>query len=201
MSNNIINIGSAPKFKGDYNNTSTYYKNNVVSLYGSVFISLLNEVIGLPPLMMASDGTLSFTNTNCWQCVVDNVDLYNAAPTAYEAASTANTAAANADTATAASKEQTAACKIATDLSQELNNHQPYVGTDNYVYVWDLTTVPHTYQKTDLYVKGDKGDRGDMLYATFSNNRNKIYAHSDDGDGSSFKEHCHFSRNKMIFTI
>lgn len=84
--NKIIDIGSAPIFRGEYNDKNVYYNNNVITLYGSVFIGLVNEISGLPPLTKQSNNVLVFSNTNCWKCVVDNVDLYNAAPVAYDAA-------------------------------------------------------------------------------------------------------------------
>ena len=84
--NKIIDIGSAPLFRGEYNAKSVYYNDNVVTMCGCVFIGLVNEISGIPPLTKQSNGTLVFSNTNCWNCVVDNLDLYNAAPTAYDAA-------------------------------------------------------------------------------------------------------------------
>lgn len=82
----IISIGSAPLFRGVYNNKSTYYIDNVVTMYGCVFIGLLNEMSGLPPLTKQSNNTIVFSNTNCWNCIVDNLALYNAAPVTYDAA-------------------------------------------------------------------------------------------------------------------
>lgn len=84
--NKIIDIGSAPLFRGEYNDKSAYYTNNVVTIYGCVFIALLNELVGIPPMIKQSSGTIAFSNTSCWTCIVDNSDLYNAAPTAYDAA-------------------------------------------------------------------------------------------------------------------
>ena len=46
----------------------------------------------------------------------------------------------------------------ATDSALDTANHPTYVGTDNYVYVWDKENK--TYKKTDIYVKGDKGEQG-----------------------------------------
>lgn len=39
------------------------------------------------------------------------------------------------------------------ELVKELAEHPIMVGTDNYVYTWNLTT--HTYDKTDIYVRGE----------------------------------------------
>lgn len=84
--NKIIDIGSAPLFRGEYNDKSVYYNDNVVTMYGCMFIGLLNEISGIPPLTKQSNGTIVFSNTNCWTCIVDNLALYNAAPVAYDAA-------------------------------------------------------------------------------------------------------------------
>ena len=63
------------------------------------------------------------------------------------------------------------ACEVATTNANNAatsantaaaNAKADYVGTDNYVYHWDSESS--TYKKTDLYVKGDKGAKGDSVY-------------------------------------
>lgn len=46
----------------------------------------------------------------------------------------------------------------ATESALDTANHPTYVGTDNYVYVWNKENK--VYNKTDIYVKGDKGEQG-----------------------------------------
>jgi len=65
--------------------------------------------------------------------------------------------------------EETEAAKTATTdataLAKEVANNPTKVGDDNYVYIYNTATK--SYEKTDIYVKGDKGDKGNLLYASF----------------------------------
>lgn len=57
------------------------------------------------------------------------------------------------------------ATQAAIDRAHEIADHPTKVGEDNYVYHYNEKTKQ--YNKTDIYVKGDKGDKGNLLYATF----------------------------------
>lgn len=74
------------------------------------------------------------------------------------AAANANSNATLANTATANANAATSAANTATTLATEVANNPTKVGPDNYVYTYDKTTK--TYIKTDIYVKGDKGEDG-----------------------------------------
>lgn len=57
------------------------------------------------------------------------------------------------------------AAQQAASLANEVAANPTKVGEDNYVYVYNQETK--AYEKTDIYVKGDKGDKGNTLYASF----------------------------------
>lgn len=76
---NTIVIGSTPIFRGVYSDSAIYYKENVVTMYNCVFKCNGNLITGIPPVEMASDGTISLTDTGSWNCLIDNTLLYNAA--------------------------------------------------------------------------------------------------------------------------
>lgn len=47
------------------------------------------------------------------------------------------------------------------ESAEDTANHPTYIGEDYYVYVWNKTL--QSYSKTDINVKGPKGDKGDDL--------------------------------------
>ena len=47
------------------------------------------------------------------------------------------------------------------NIAEEIRDHLPYVGTDNYVYEWNSTQS--RFDKTEKYVKGEKGESGKLL--------------------------------------
>jgi len=61
--------------------------------------------------------------------------------------------------------EAKTAAENATSRANEVASNPTKVGDDHYVYVYNETTK--SYDKTDIYVKGDKGDKGNLLYASF----------------------------------
>lgn len=69
------------------------------------------------------------------------------------AAQTANTAATNADEKAQAAQTATTEAQAATLAAQETADHPTYVGQDHYVYIWNKDT--DSYEKTDIYCKGD----------------------------------------------
>lgn len=74
----VLTIGSVIKHRGEYNNDTTYYFNNQVTMCGCVFQALGNNFSAKAPLNIAKDSTVSLSNTSLWKCVIDNVSLYNA---------------------------------------------------------------------------------------------------------------------------
>ena len=79
--NDVIKIGKATKWRGSYSDEKTYYKENVVSMCGSVFICLKDKATGKPPIIVTDEaaGIISVGNTDVWECVVDAVNFYNRA--------------------------------------------------------------------------------------------------------------------------
>lgn len=73
----VIAIGSTIKHRGEYNNSATYYFNNQVTMYGSIFQALGNNFSGVPPLVKDANGEVALANTSTWKCIIDNVELYN----------------------------------------------------------------------------------------------------------------------------
>ena len=49
----------------------------------------------------------------------------------------------------------------AVNSAEEIKNHLPYVGTDNYVYEWN--TAQSRFDKTEKYVKGERGESGRLV--------------------------------------
>lgn len=79
--NDVIRIGKATKWRGRYSDTMMYYKENVVTMCGSVFICLKDTVIGKAPLAVTDEtsGIIAYDNTDVWECVVDALNFYNRA--------------------------------------------------------------------------------------------------------------------------
>lgn len=62
----------------------------------------------------------------------------------------------------------TADANAAATHAERIAEHPTYVGEDNYVYEWNDTL--RQYEKTDIYVKGEKGDQGatgNLVYPQF----------------------------------
>lgn len=76
-SSEVIRIGSAIKHRGEYNNSKTYYFGNQVTMYGSVFQAISNDFSGVPPLVKNENGDVELANTSTWNCIIDNIELYN----------------------------------------------------------------------------------------------------------------------------
>lgn len=77
MSANILNIGSVVKHRGIYDKDTVYYKDNQVTMCGSLFQAISSNFKGVAPLAEASDGTVTLANKIFWKCVIDNTALYN----------------------------------------------------------------------------------------------------------------------------
>ena len=64
-----------------------------------------------------------------------------------------NTATENANLATTNAEVAITNANIATDNANDTATHPTYIGTDNYVYIWNKESS--TYNKTTIYCKGD----------------------------------------------
>lgn len=76
----------------------------------------------------------------------------------------------------------------ATDRANEVAGHPTLIGEDHFVYRYNETTK--IYDKTDIYVKGDKGDKGNLLYASFEVDMDSgqlVMVVPEDYDGPSFE--------------
>lgn len=49
----------------------------------------------------------------------------------------------------------------AVSSAEEIRDHLPYVGTDNYVYEWN--TAQSRFDKTEKYVRGEQGESGKLV--------------------------------------
>lgn len=94
-------------------------------------------------------------------------NIQEAISDAENATENANTSAQNADNARLAIQDDWA--RIEGDVSLYINN-PTYIGEDNFVYIFNWGTKQ--YEKTDVYVKGEKGDTGakgdPFIYSDFT---------------------------------
>ena len=95
----------------------------------------------------------------------------------------AQDAATAADTAAQDAAAKTALCKTATTNALSVSDHPTYVGTDNYVYKWDLAT--QAYVKTDIFVKGDTGNSGVEINTTEPTDPNVDVWIDPDGESNT----------------
>lgn len=75
----------------------------------------------------------------------------------------------------------------ATLRANEIADHPTKIGEDNYVYKYNEETK--VYEKTAIYVKGEKGDKGNLLYASFEvdiDTGELVMITPDDYNGPSF---------------
>lgn len=79
MSNEIIKIGKAAKWRGTYDDNLTYYEENQVTMYGCVFSCKAEKVSGKPPVVVSNveTGSVVLSNTDIWDCIVNAIDFYN----------------------------------------------------------------------------------------------------------------------------
>ena len=73
----VLTIGSVVKHRGEYNNDTTYYVSNQVTMCGCVFQAIANNFKGVAPIKIAEDGSISLSNSVAWKCIIDNVAMYN----------------------------------------------------------------------------------------------------------------------------
>lgn len=62
---------------GIYSDDKVYNTKNIVSCYGSVFVAKSNGLRGVSPISVDGDGRVSLANTGSWDCIVNNIELYN----------------------------------------------------------------------------------------------------------------------------
>lgn len=176
----ILTIGSTIKYRGEYNANTTYYMNNQVTMCGCVFQALNTNFSNIAPLTVASDKTISLTNTDTWRCIINNVDLYNATlstnninsrVTTIEknidsintTAQTANTTAQTAKTdAASALKTANATKQDLTSLTQMVNEHTTQI-QENVAAIKALQNKTSTLEiicstKTIAYEPDDDGN-------------------------------------------
>lgn len=78
MAENKLIIGSLPVMRGAYDNATSYYRDNQVTMYGSTFQSLADDNVGFPPAELREDGKVYAINTDKWIIVANAIDAYNA---------------------------------------------------------------------------------------------------------------------------
>lgn len=78
MAENKLIIGSLPVMRGEYDNATSYYRDNQVTMYGSTFQSLSDDNVGYPPAELREDGKVYAINTDKWIIVANAIDAYNA---------------------------------------------------------------------------------------------------------------------------
>lgn len=77
-SHQTLKIGQALKWRGVYDNSLSYYRDNVVCMCSCVFWCKQLFTREVPPLVYrSSDNTYQFANQETWVCLVDNLWLYN----------------------------------------------------------------------------------------------------------------------------
>ena len=64
--------------RGAYDNATSYYRDNQVTMYGSTFQSLADDNVGFPPAELREDGKVYAINTDKWIIVANAIDAYNA---------------------------------------------------------------------------------------------------------------------------
>ncbi len=94
MSNNIITIGTALKWRGIYDDSKTYYQENIVTAGGCIFRCKASQTQGNAPLnMLDSEGHFTLINQGIWEVILDMSAHYNkVADTLHFAALTMETA-------------------------------------------------------------------------------------------------------------
>ena len=65
-------------WRGEYSDSVTYYRDNIVTANSSIFKALNDNFMGVPPVEVNADGKVRVVNANVWECVFNNVRLYNA---------------------------------------------------------------------------------------------------------------------------
>lgn len=75
---NIVKIGTAPKWRGVYDDSKKYYQENLVTLNGSVFRCKILSAQGFSPVKIDEETRyISYANPDVWEVVVDMAYYYN----------------------------------------------------------------------------------------------------------------------------
>lgn len=71
-------IGSLPVCRGKYDTSTSYFRDNQVTMYGSTFQSIADDNVGYPPAEERDDGKVYAINTDKWIIVANALAAYNA---------------------------------------------------------------------------------------------------------------------------
>ena len=71
-------IGSLPVCRGEYDTSTSYFRDNQVTMYGSTFQSIADDNVGYPPAEEHDDGKVYAINTDKWIIVANALAAYNA---------------------------------------------------------------------------------------------------------------------------
>lgn len=71
-------IGSLPVCRGAYDTSTSYFRDNQVTMYGSTFQSIADDNVGYPPAEERDDGKVYAINTDKWIIVANALAAYNA---------------------------------------------------------------------------------------------------------------------------
>ena len=71
-------IGSLPVCRGKYDTSTSYFRDNQVTMYGSTFQSIVDDNVGYPPAEERDDGKVYAINTDKWIIVANALAAYNA---------------------------------------------------------------------------------------------------------------------------
>ena len=71
-------IGSLPVCRGEYDTSTSYFRDNQVTMYGSTFQSIADDNVGYPPAEERDDGKVYAINTEKWIIVANALAAYNA---------------------------------------------------------------------------------------------------------------------------
>ena len=78
MNSESFLIGSSLVWRGRYSENERYYKKHIVTYYTCLFVCKANDMIGVSPIVVGETGEISLANTEAWDCIIDNIELYNA---------------------------------------------------------------------------------------------------------------------------
>ena len=71
-------IGSLPVCRGEYDTSTSYFRDNQVTMYGSTFQSIADDNVGYPPAEERDDGKVYAINMDKWIIVANALAAYNA---------------------------------------------------------------------------------------------------------------------------
>jgi hypothetical protein len=78
MNSNLISIGTALKWRGLYDESKTYYKDNIIADLGCIFRCSANSTKGQAPVSEPDEnGNFELTNTGIWDVILDMSSYYN----------------------------------------------------------------------------------------------------------------------------